>query len=178
MLLFPWASVWENTRAWVPHFSIAILNGTSSLRAPILFCGDVPVIKQLNYKTSFHTLSSYQLLPFVYIISFLLDLETNCHNWTRRNDLPQLGRRYFLFFRARCTSFHIPSPVLTFFLCFLAFFQSYRSLTQVFGRTLVQEFHIFYSHTEWSLLASLNDNGENILLNEILKTKIHAVPMR
>ena len=26
-------------------FSIAILNGTSSLQAPILFCGDVPAIK-------------------------------------------------------------------------------------------------------------------------------------
>ena len=31
-------------------FSIAILNGTCSLRAPILFCGDVPAIKQLNNK--------------------------------------------------------------------------------------------------------------------------------
>ena len=31
-------------------FSIAILNGTCSLRAPILLCGDEPAIKQLNYK--------------------------------------------------------------------------------------------------------------------------------
>ena len=31
-------------------FSIAILNVTCSLRAPILFCGDVPAIKQLKYK--------------------------------------------------------------------------------------------------------------------------------
>ena len=31
-------------------FSTAILNGTCSLRAPILFCGDVPAIKQLNNK--------------------------------------------------------------------------------------------------------------------------------
>ena len=31
-------------------FSIAILNGTCSLRAPLLFCGDVPASKQLNYK--------------------------------------------------------------------------------------------------------------------------------
>ena len=50
ILLFPCASVWENTRAWVPHFSIAILNWTCSLRAPIVFCGDVPAIKQLNFK--------------------------------------------------------------------------------------------------------------------------------
>ena len=31
-------------------FSIAILNGTCSLRVPILFCGDVPDLNQLNYK--------------------------------------------------------------------------------------------------------------------------------
>ena len=30
-------------------FSIAILNGTCSHRAPMLFCSDVPAIKQLNY---------------------------------------------------------------------------------------------------------------------------------
>ena len=33
-------------------FSIAILNLTFSLLAPILFCGDVPAIKQLNYYSS------------------------------------------------------------------------------------------------------------------------------
>ena len=49
ILLLPCASVWENTRACVSHFSIAILNGTCSLRASILLCGDVPAIKQLNY---------------------------------------------------------------------------------------------------------------------------------
>ena len=31
-------------------FSIAILNITCSLRPPLLLCGDVPAIKQLNYK--------------------------------------------------------------------------------------------------------------------------------
>ena len=30
-------------------YSHSLLNGTCSLRAPILFCGDVPAIKQLNY---------------------------------------------------------------------------------------------------------------------------------
>ena len=34
-------------------FSIAILNGTCSLRAPILLCGDVPAIKQLNYNNNY-----------------------------------------------------------------------------------------------------------------------------
>ena len=31
-------------------FSMVILNLTCSLQAPILLCGDVPVIKQQNYK--------------------------------------------------------------------------------------------------------------------------------
>ena len=31
-------------------FSIVLLNGTFSLRALIRFCGDMPAIKQLNYK--------------------------------------------------------------------------------------------------------------------------------
>ena len=30
-------------------FSISILNGTCSVRAAILFCGDVPALNQLNY---------------------------------------------------------------------------------------------------------------------------------
>ena len=34
-------------------FSIVILNGTCSLRAPILLSGDVPAIQQLNYKQIF-----------------------------------------------------------------------------------------------------------------------------
>ena len=42
------------------------------------------------------------------------------------------------------------SPYLLLFLFVL--FQSCRSHTQVFGRTLVREFHIFYSHTEWNFI--------------------------
>ena len=42
ILLFRCASVWENTREWVPPFSLAILNGTYFLQASILYCGDVP----------------------------------------------------------------------------------------------------------------------------------------
>ena len=33
------------------QFSIAILNGTCSLRAPIIFCGDVPAIKKNKLQT-------------------------------------------------------------------------------------------------------------------------------
>ena len=49
------------------------------------------------------------------------------------------------------TSFHMHSPVsplLTFFLCFSVLFQSCCSHVQVFGKILVHEFPIFYSHTE------------------------------
>ena len=45
ILLFPCAGVWEKHSCMSSSFSIAILNGTCSLRAPILFCGDVPALK-------------------------------------------------------------------------------------------------------------------------------------
>ena len=64
------------------------------------------------------------------------------------------------FFRVRCTSFHIHSPLLSFFLCFIVLFQSCCSHVQVFGKTLVHEFPIFYSHPEWNLFSS----GTNTLL--------------
>ena len=46
------------------------------------------------------------------------------------------------FFRARCTSLNFRSFLLAFFICFFVLFQSRRSNAQVFGRTLVHEFHI------------------------------------
>ena len=53
-----------------------------------------------------------------------------------------------------CTPFHIHSPFLTFFLCFIVLFQSCCPHAQVFGKTLVHEFPIFCTHTEWNLFAS------------------------
>ena len=64
------------------------------------------------------------------------------------------------FFRVRCTSFHIHYTILTFFPCFIVLFQSCCSHAQVFGKTLLHEFPIFYSHTEWNLFSS----GTNTLL--------------
>ena len=32
----------------------------------------------------------------------------------------------------------------------------------VFGKTLVHEFRISYSHPEWNLLSSLSENGDKI----------------
>ena len=63
-------------------------------------------------------------------------------------------------FRVRCTSFHIHSPLLIFFLCFIVLFQSCCSHSQVFGKTPLHEFSILYSHTEWNLFSS----GTNTLL--------------
>ena len=44
--------------------------------------------------------------------------------------------------------------LLTFIVCFLILFHSYYSRARVFGKTLVREFPISYSHTEWYLLFS------------------------
>ena len=56
------------------------------------------------------------------------------------------------FFHACCTLYHIHCPLLILFLCNFVVFQCCSSRTQVFGRTRVHKFHIFYSNTEWSLL--------------------------
>ena len=47
ILLIPCPGVFWKHSCMSSPFSIAILNGTCSLRAPILLCGEVPAIKQL-----------------------------------------------------------------------------------------------------------------------------------
>ena len=49
---------------------------------------------------------------------------------------------FHLFFRVRFSSFHIHSPQLASFLCFIVLFQSYCSHAQLFGRTLV---HVWWA---------------------------------
>ena len=46
----------------------------------------------------------------------------------------------------------IPFFLTSFPLSLIVLFQSCCSHAQVFGRTLVHEFHFSYSHTEWNLL--------------------------
>ena len=46
--------------------------------------------------------------------------------------------------------FFVSTVLLAFLLCFIVLFQSCCSHAQVFGKTLVHEFPIFYSHTEWN----------------------------
>ena len=55
-----------------------------------------------------------------------------------------------LFFRACLVSFYTHTSLLTFFVCFCISFRSCCSHALVFGKTLVHEFPISYSHTEWS----------------------------
>ena len=60
-----------------------------------------------------------------------------------------IGRRVFLFFLfVVLYGFH--SFLLAFFLYFFVVFQFYCSHAEVFGKTLLHEFHIFYINTEWT----------------------------
>ena len=60
-------------------------------------------------------------------------------------------RRDF-FFRASLTSFHTHASLLTFFVGFSFLFHSCCSHARVFAKTLLPEFHISHSHTEWYLI--------------------------
>ena len=84
--------------------------------------------------------------------------KTDCCEWQTWRLYKVTGQDFF--FRVCGTSFHIYSPLLTFFLCFIVLFLSCCSNARVFGKTLVHEFPISYSHTDWNLLSS----GTNTLL--------------
>ena len=80
-----------------------------------------------------------------------------------RPDL-KLGRRD-IFFSARYTSFHIiSSHLLPLFLYFISLFCSY---VQVFGKALLHEFLISYSHTEWNLQSSLSEKHVDEICKQI-----------
>ena len=55
-------------------------------------------------------------------------------------------------FRAHFTCFHTLVSLITFSFCFFVLFHSCCSHARLFGKTLVHEFLISYSHTEWYLL--------------------------
>ena len=64
-----------------------------------------------------------------------------------------------IFFRARCASLNI-HPTRLIVVCFFVLFHSCCFHAEVFGKTLVQEFHFSCSmDTEWNLLSSLSENG-------------------
>ena len=72
-----------------------------------------------------------------------------------------LGQRD-LFFCAHFASFHTHASLLIFFVCFSILFYSCCSHARVFGKTLMHEFPISYSHTEWYLLFLWNDMIEMV----------------
>ena len=89
------------------------------------------------------------------------------NDWTCPSDFGQLDRRFF-FFRTCCTSLHIQS-LLTAFVCWCVLFQSYCSNPQVFGRTLVLEFHILHSQTEWNRFSPLCDSTKALWKQSAVK---------
>ena len=126
-LLFPCASVWENTRAWAPHFLWPYWMVPSFFRS---------VKAMNNWKQS----AIKQILLLLLIIVF---------------NKVVIGRRDF-FFCTRFTSFYTHASLLTFFICFILF-HSCSSHVRVCRKTLVHEFPISCSHTEWYLLYSRNE---------------------
>ena len=78
---------------------------------------------------------SYKILPyFVYCYSILIRL------WYA------VGTSHFTFF-------HTLSSLLSVFVCSIVLFQSCCSHARVFGKTLLHEFPLFYSHTEWYFIS-------------------------
>ena len=65
-----------------------------------------------------------------------------------------IGRPTFLF-RDSFASFHTHATILTFFVCVSVLFHSCCSHARVVGKTLVHEFPISYSHTEWYYIFAL-----------------------
>ena len=85
--------------------------------------------------------SSVYLSYFNLIIP--LNFETDCREWLTWLDMTKWQDRTS-FFRVRCTSFHIYSSLPTLFLCSIVLCRSCSSYAQVFERTLLHEFSIFY----------------------------------
>ena len=81
---------------------------------------------------------SYKILPYYFLLLLYFDKDV-------------IGRRDLLFFRARFASFRTHASLLSFFVYFFLLFRSCCSHARVFGKTLVHEFIMSYSHTEWYL---------------------------
>ena len=149
-------SVLENTRAWVLHFSIAMLNGPYFLQA-ILFCVDVPAIKQLNYLNNTIACLQAKIAAgkcFYYAVAFEMD----CCEWLAYYDgVTGLVTTFFFVLAVLIWFFpHLFSLLLQPYL--LPLFHSYFNLAvclftvpmhKCLGEHLCMtrhEFPIFYSH--------------------------------
>ena len=112
------------------HFTLILVD--------FIFC-------QLNLIVLFPYLIKYYHILFIVIVFWL-----GC-------DRPSIGTS---FFRARFASFHTHASLLVFFICFFVLFHSCCSHARVFGKILVHEFPVSYSHTEYYLLSSLCEGNE------------------
>ena len=65
-----------------------------------------------------------------------------------------IGRRDF-FYSCPLSFFHTHASLLSVFVCLIVLFYSCCSHVWVFGKTLLYEFPVSYSHTEWYFLLSL-----------------------
>ena len=127
-------------------FSIVILNGTCSLREPILFCGDVPALKILNCKLHITTLminviggpNTPEVLPN-YWKRPRRTVVSDWRDWTRQSDRTGL----FSF-----VSGVLLSTFILFFLLSSSVSLSYFNLLfpcASVGKILSHEFPIFFS---------------------------------
>ena len=88
-----------------------------------------------------------------------------------------------LFVPAVYTSFHIHASILTFVIGFVILYHACCSHPRVFGKTLVHEFSISYSHTEWYLCCVARRNspclGRSFAYQNLIKlTNLMSVKWR
>ena len=124
-------------------FFIAILNGICS------FFDSAPTCSQETFETDGFV--GWRLCNFL----LLLSSSKSCGPQRDCRSELQLGRCDY-FFSCLLSSFYFNSFLLAFFLYFFVAFQPYYSHAQVFRRTLMHEFYIFYDHTVFNLLFLLS----------------------
>ena len=99
---------------------------------------------------------------FVNMQAHLFDMMCHCYIWVGIDTFLRVCTQ-LMFCNIKCVSFELP---------FVLFLSSYVSLCyfildvfidhrQVIGRTLIHEFHTFYSNVDWNLLSSLCEIGDN-----------------
>ena len=122
---------------------------------------------------------------FEYLSPFcFLSIEFHCTFFISYKILPYFVYYYYCilvriwqavgtsFIRASFASFHTHASLLTIFVCFFVLFRSCCSHARVFGKTLVHEFPMSYSHTEWYLPFS---RGEIVYRPKLRLSKLNLI---
>ena len=164
----------------IPHTSVSVLPYTCSSVLPytcgqcfpiqvavcfpiqVAVCFPIHVVSVLPYTcdtcghcfphTSGSVLSLHVALCFPYTSLYM------CYSTASGSSDPEVTVGHLL--PGLFATFHFHSSLLT--SCFYVFLHSCCSHAQVFGKTLVHEFHISCCHTEWNMLSSLSVNGDGI----------------